>query len=395
MKKSLSALIALGLIVPSMVLAQEITKDQDGIAMMLGNDMYAAGNAVNISRNIEGDVNIAGNTLNITGIIGGDVHAAGSQVLISGNVEDDMRVFGNNIVISGNVGGDVIAFGNTITIAQGATISGNLLAGGANVNVDGNVNGDVRVSGETVSVSSEIGGSLYIDGQKATVESSVVGDAHIASNSLSLNDPTRIQGDLRYWNEKGSMNTAGKVMGSSTFDPSLRPMHDESKADKAGALAAIIAAVSIVSLLYAALTITVFMLVTRTFFIESAKRLNAQPGMSLLIGLGYFFLMPFAIILLMLTVIGIPLGLAALAFYILSIIFAKVIAAIILARLTEIRMRRKWHWAAVFGLSLLYYIILKLIMIIPFVGWAICFFVVVATFGSFEFTKFDRYKKVM
>lgn len=394
MKRIAPALLTLSIALGApLALAQEFSESGNSVVMRLGNDVYTAGEALDITENVDGDVNAAGNAVNITAGIGGDVQAAAGNVNISGDVADDVRVAAGTVNISGGVAGDVIVFGGTVTVARGATVSGNLLVFGGTALVEGTVRGNVKIDADQATVAGPVGGDLNVNAQRLTLGSAVTGNAHLVADSITLAQAARIGGDLRYWNEEGQVNATGKVAGAATFDPSL----GENRMDKEeyeGAFAGIIAAVSVFTLLYAALTIALFMLATRTFFLDSAKRLQKAPGWSLLIGLVYFVAMPGAILLLAITLIGLPVALAALAIYLMSVFFAKIIASIVLARWTELYFRKKWHPVAVYFAALGFYVALKLLSLVPVLGWAICFLIVVTAYGAFAAVKYERVQKI-
>lgn len=362
--------------------------------MRLGNDLYTAGDVLDSTQNLNGDLNAAGNAINVTGNVGGDVQAAGSSVNISGSVADDVRVAAGNVLLNGNVRGDVIVFAGNVTIARGATVSGNVLVMGGTLLMEGAVRGNLFVRADQVTIAGAVGSDLDVRAERLTLGSEVAGNAVMVADSITLAQAARVGGDVRYWNEEGQLNATGKVGGAVTFDPDLGRgrMTDDNVPEHA--LAGIIGAVTIYSLLYAALTIGLFMLATKTFFTESAKRLRAAPGWSLFVGLLYFVAMPGVIVLLGITLIGLPVALAALMFYVMSIVFAKVLASIVLARWTELYFKKKWHPAAVYALALGFYVALKLLSIVPFIGWVLCFVVIVTTYGAFASVKFERFRKI-
>lgn len=394
MKRIAPVLLALTLLsaIP-LALAQETVSDDRSAEMRLGNDLYTAGDGIDIMENIDGDVNAAGNSINITGNVGADVQAAGSNVHISGNVGDDVRVAAGNVIVSGNVAGDIIAFGGSVTISRGATVSGNVLVAGGTFLMEGTVSGNVRANTDEATIAGPVGGDLNVNARHMTLGSAVTGNAELTADSITLAQDALIGGDLRYWNEAGQINTTGKVAGAATFDAALGEgrMHDE--ADK-GALGVILSAISVYMVLYAALTIGLFMLATRTFFTESAKRLRKAPGWSLLMGLLYFIVTPAVIVLLAVTLIGLPVAIALLLFYLMSIFFAKILASIVLARWAEMSLKKKWHPAAVYFAALGFYIVLSLLTLIPFIGWVLVFLAIVTAYGAFATVKYERFQKI-
>lgn len=394
MKRLTAPMLALIIFfVASPALAQEITEKDSSVEMSLGNDLYTAGEVLNITQPLEGDLNAAGDTINISGDVGSDIQAAGSSINITGNIGDDVRIAAGDVLITGDVEGDILVLAGKVTIARSSTISGNLLMAGGTALIEGAINGNAHIRADQVTVTGNVNGDLNIDAEEITIGSLVAGNAVLAAESITLAQAARIEGDLRYWNEDKNLNAIGKVAGTATFDPALSEgrMTDD---DYEGIFAGVFGVMMIYSLLYAAFTIGLFMFATRTFFVESAKHMQKAPGWSMLIGLLYFIAMPGVILLLAITLIGLPIALAALAIYLMSIFFAKVLAAIVLARCTELYFKKKWHPVGVFFAALGFYVLLKLLSLIPILGWIIVFFVVVTAYGALATVKYERFQKI-
>lgn len=112
-------------------------------------DVYAAGQSVTISGDVTGDVIAAAQTITISGHVDGNVRLAGQQVTISGDVARSGTVFASNLVVdhNGTVQNDVVATANSISIA--GDIGRDLLVSVADLRIDGTVGGDVTYSSQT------------------------------------------------------------------------------------------------------------------------------------------------------------------------------------------------------------------------------------------------------
>lgn len=383
-------------LLPLSAVAQTIDKNDNGVRMTLGNDIYTAGDQLNLSDGSPGDIFAIGQNIRISGTVGADVHAAGNSITIDAPVADDIRAAGSDITINDEVRGDVMVAGSTIRISEDARISGNLLVAGETVIIDGTVRGNIRVSANSVIINASVGGDLFGDAQKMTINGSVGHDATISAKQLTFGQSMNVQGDVRYWNEQGQLETAGKVQGSAVFDPELAHEADEvAETPAAAVIAAVLAAITVYSLLSASLIIILLMLATRTMFVDSAKRLQKQPGKSILAGMLYFIATPGVILLTAITFIGLPVALALLAIYLITAFFANVISAMVLARWAEVRMKKKWHPVGVFFATLGMFVLLKLIGLVPFIGWIASFVIISAAYGALAMVKLEKYKRVM
>lgn len=94
-------------------------------------------------------------------------------------VDDDLLLTGKSAIIDGIVNGDVLAVGDTVTI--NGTINGNLLAFATHVELNGVVNGAVITAGNSVTVSGSVQRSLVAAGSRVALsETAKIGGSLIA-----------------------------------------------------------------------------------------------------------------------------------------------------------------------------------------------------------------------
>lgn len=393
------ALTVLLTLIPAAAMAQEFTQDDNSASMRLGNDLYAAGNILTIMESVEDDLFIAGNRIAIRSTIGGDVHAAGSTITIDGTVKDDLRVVGGDVTISGTIEGDVLMAGGTIYLEPTAVIKGNLLGGGGTIRVEGTVEGNVKISGGDIAYLGTTIGTLEMQGETVTMNGIVQGDAAVAGQTLSIDPATTIGSNLHYWSNAGAVAIKANVTGEIVLDEALK-MPERVRAQQSenkGIAAGILGAFSIIALLAAALSIGVFQFATKKFFIDSAQKLRTMPGMSLLFGLIFFVLTPIVILLLMITIIGFPIALAVGAAYFISVLFAQILAALVLARAAEqtwAKKKTKWHPTAIYFAALGIWMLFKILWFMPVLGWIIVVLTVTAAYGALLTIKWERFKQV-
>ena len=82
--------------------------------------------------------------------VSGGLVAAGANVEMRGTVEGGLKAFGANVAISGDVQGEVKAFGANVVLA--GRYQDKVMAGGSNVTLSGTFDGDVEVVGARVTV---------------------------------------------------------------------------------------------------------------------------------------------------------------------------------------------------------------------------------------------------
>lgn len=390
-------LAALGIVSLSLLTPASVAFAQDEApkiaTISVGNERYVAGESVTISQNIPGDLTVMGGRVSVNAIVSGSVQAVGGDVTFENLVRGNVRAAGGTVTIAKTINGNLVVAGGTVRIEPAAIIGGSVLVLGGDIIIDGTVNGKLTVKGGTVSMNGTVRGEADIRSESLAMEGRVMGNAIISTKNLTLGQTASFSKNLTYWTLTGEQNYASVVRGKATYDATLA--RKDVDTDSAPAvITSILAAVTIYSLLSAALVILVMMLLTKTFFRDSAKILHARPGMSFLTGLIYFIAAPLLAFILVVTLIGIPFGIAVIFGFVMSIIFAKALTAIIFARLLEIKFKKKWSDTGIFFLSLLLFVALKVLNIIPVIGWIVCMVAVFFAFGALIRAKYDRYLKV-
>lgn len=292
----------------------------------VNGDVIAAGTSIIINGPVAGDVIVAGATVRITGSVGGSVRAVGSLVEVSGAVEHNVWIAGDSVLISeeATVGWDVYAAGATADVRS--VVGGNVWLAGASVILDGTVGKDVKLM-------------VGNDGQAV------------------LNSNAKVSGNLDYSasiEDQLVLREGAEVLGETSM--SEVEMHAEFDFDEAfGAAAVFFKVITLFSLLVVGLIlVTLLPKLTVRIYDEMIKR----PWPSIGWGVVYIIITPIIAVLLMITVIGIPLGLILVPLYFIGIYIAKVSAgfAIGLLILNKIGKDGKYKgsliWPLVLGLAI-------------------------------------------
>jgi cytoskeletal protein CcmA (bactofilin family) len=363
-------------------------------SITISDDLYKAGNDVIVNAPVRGDGYMAGGTVHITKPVGKDLVVAGGTVVVETSVGDDVRIFGGDVQINGNVGGDVLVFGGTIRIAQNSSIGGDVYIMGEQVRIDGNVRGMARIEAKDVIIGGTLNGPAEIRAERTAINGNIMNQTKIASRTIGIGEKALFTGNLRYWREAGPMQLGKQSRGQAVYDMNLQSVAPTDDQDTKSMFAGLLAALSIYWLLATTVIIGVLLLITRTFFTDSAKKLIKTPGMSFLKGLAYFVATPIIVLLLLVTIIGIPLALIVAMHYVIALMLAKALTAIVWVRYIDLKYKYAWGPWAIFGLSIVAYLVLKLVSLIPFLGWIVCFVLVSMAFGSLLTAKWEKMKKV-
>jgi hypothetical protein len=273
----------------------------------VNGDFYVAGGNVTTAARIGGDLLVAGGNVLVNGPSAGDLLVVGGSVTILGDVADDARIAGGNITLSGRIGGDLVVGGGQVHVA--APVGGDILAGTGVLRIEAPVTGDVTVGGGEVFINAPVGGNVRFAGE-----------------TLVLGAAATIAGNLSYTSPKEAQLAEGAVVRGETEFEQARDVRGI--AEK-GLLAFItLAAVGkFVSILASALIIGLTFSKYSVTLVESAA---ARPFFELGRGFVTLIMLPVFSVVLILTVIGIPLGLLGLAAFVAAVIFASITAPIIL-----------------------------------------------------------------
>jgi hypothetical protein len=351
-------------------------------------DVYIAGGEITINAPIHGDLVIMGGTITINDTISNDILLIGGKVIFNGFVGDDIRCAGGNIRISKNVIGDVIVTSGEVIIDNGASI-GSLMASSGNVTIDGNVNGQLKGFFGILSINGIINNDVECKGRKINLNGVINGKSIIVAREINLASTAIINNDIRYWHKKGTINFQRNIkLGKATFDPSLSTATEEWY---------FLGAASFIGLLaYLGMAFTIILLIQYLFsstLKETADTVFNKTLSSLGIGFLYFIITPIIILITFFTIIGIPVGIFISIFYVIIILLATTISSIVASNWFNNRFNKQWKFGHLYFTAFGIFIILKLIALMPIVGWLVTMLCVCISVGAIIITIYNQQKQ--
>ena len=394
-----------------------VAEDDVTLSTVTQDDIYAAGETIRLTERVEGDAMLAGGQVRFATTIRDDLFIAGGEVEIDGTIDDDVRAAGGTIVMSATVADDVFLFGGEVHLREGTVINGDLHIFASEIKIDANVvlNGSVLLQAQSVDFNGNAYGPVSIDAHKvqymafteAPVEISakelalsatINGNVQITSKQVSVAEGTTISGNVTYWNISGeSPFIENQVAGTVTYDEAMAQYMADKKDKhhkKHFGVAAMFFAVFSYTFLSAAFVILLALLFTKTYFVDAAKILQKEPGVSLWYGFLYVVATPFLCVLLLCTVIGIPLGLILGFVYASSFYFVKPLTSIVLAKVAQHYWKKKWKNVHIFFASLAVLLAWRLHVFIPILGTLASAIILLAGFGALAKTEWIKFKKV-
>jgi cytoskeletal protein CcmA (bactofilin family) len=262
--------------------------------------------------------------------------------------------------------------GGTVRIAPGARINGDASLAGGSLASEGAIDGDLMAFGERVFVNGPVGG-----------------DVELAGDSLRLGPNARIAGRVVYRSgedlvvEPGARASGG--VSKATNDRAWR------RAARGGAILGGIT-ISLGMVLLGA----VLVLGMPRFSREAAAAIRHKPWQSLGLGITMLVGVPVALVVLLVTIIGIPLAVLLAFAYGALLVLGYLVAAIfvgdfVLERIDAGRLDSVW-WRVLF--MLLAIVAIALLRLVPVLGdlaWCLLF---LAGVGAFTLRAWQGFRNV-
>ena len=263
--------------------------------------------------------------------------------------------------------------------------------GGGQTSVTGaGVGGDVLWAGGMLRVDAPVGGSMQLAGGEVVINSRVRGNVEFKGQKLTLGKDAIIDGNLTYSAQKEATVEAGAVVrGQTTFEPLKAP-----RAPISGK--GIIAFLSLV-FLGKFLALLVFALALGLFFNRYSAVLvgNAvtQPWLEAGRGLIVLIVLPVVSVMLLVTLIGVPLGLLGLLAFASLLLIASPLAAIIVGSVVHKWMFKPAEYQVAWQTILLGVAAYTLLGFVPVLGGIAKFVLVLLAIGSMMKIKWDMAKE--
>ena len=377
MKKIVSLIIAFGLTIQAFSFRLEYGNNVV-ITRPVYEDLYISAGSVTINAPVFGDLICTGGTVNINDSVSDDIIVAGGTVTFNGYVGDDIRCAGGRLYVQKNIGGDLVIAGGQVTVNRDVVIGGGLLAGGGEITFNGTVNKSVKAGFGSLVFNGRAEKDIDIKGGNLRMNGTVMGPAIIAANKITIGNDASFNNNVRYWNDKGSADFRQSIKnGKAIYDPSLKI--ETGRWYYLGGL-------SVLGLLWyigmALLMIAIIQYLFNAILQKAGDTVFNKTLRSSGFGLLFFIAVPIAAVVAFITVIGLPVGLLLLFNYIILLLLATVITSLVAAHGINNRFHYNWgYWKLVFA-ALGIFIVLKLISLIPFLGWFVVLIAIFMAFGA-------------
>ncbi len=374
-------IIMAGILTKKTSAAQFDVKENGVLNKPVYDDFYLVGGDVTIDAPIHGDLIMAGGDVRLKDTVYGDLMITGGVIEIEGPVMEDIRAVGGDISLSGKVGSDMTIIGGTVAIRKGVVIQNDLTVSGGDLTLGGKVKGMVRSYAGKTEFLGTVLDTFLVKGGKIIINGLVKGPSIITAGELELGNNAEFQEDIYYWTKGEKIDfSAYQKNGTAQFKADLAFQESDFEWAYLGMGITLFWFFYILSM---GLILILIIWLFNSYFEKTATTIRDQFGKSLGYGVLYLIGVPVLVIVLMVTLIGLPLGFFIGTLYGFSIMLANAFLAVTISNLLDKVYGLQWGMGLQFLVALLALVILKLIGWIPFVGWLIIFLAMCLFFGGF------------
>lgn len=344
----LTLALTLGLMLATPATAAEIVTPDKLNSFPSGtgqSDVYTGGDNVTVDHPVAGDLTIFGGSVLVNSAVEQSLFVAGGTVTVRSGIGRHARIAGGTVTITGHIQGDLLVAGGTVTLAKDAVVDGDLLAAGGTIVIDGVVKGQVRVGSA----------ELTIKGQTGNVSAWV--------NKLTITATAKVTGDVSYHAPETASIATDSVTGKVDFQKVNQKMPTPLRG-----FASVFNLLGLLGLMILAwLTIRLFPRSTASVVRFSQKKVWLSLGL----GLATVIIIPMVIFVLMISIVGWPIGLAILLLWLLALLVGSIKGRIIFGSwLIRLLTKSDTHFLD-YQTVLVGVLGLAIIGLIPVVGWLI------------------------
>ena len=319
--------------------------------------LLASGNIVRVEGVVNGDVLAFGGTVEIRGTVKGDLVSFAKRIVVSGTVEGNIYNCSNSLDLDGQLGHNLYGLMQSLRVSDTGRVGEGIVVGGGDISLEGEVTRSVTVYAGTADVSGSIGRELTM-----------------AGDNLTVTNTARIGGNLsaRVRHVKNVHIADGATITGS------REIHVRERENRfTHPIFYFFAAVW----LAAAMLVGWLILILFPGFFQSSAHAVGSGWRSFVLGIAVLAAVPLAIIVLAITLVGLPASIMLFMAYLTAIYLAKIWVGAFLGRMLLKPVgatRSDWMLGLLLGL-----LILTVVRYIPYVGGLVHFGVTCLGLGAF------------
>ena len=322
----------------------------------LNDDVFLAAGEATFDGTITKDLLLFSKRYVLSGNVLGNINSFSQHATLRGTVGNSVRIGAQTVYLDGQINGNLLAFASEVELSRSSIVNRDATIFGNEVSVMGNINGKLAATGHSIYLAGKVGGDVNLEGDKITIAAPAEIDGNLTyecPEEIKLDKEVIVKGKVEWKKVESVKEEKGKINWTLQF------------------------------ILFACALATGLILIA--VFNRSSKiateQLLRKPLISLGIGFIAFCITPVAILILALTLAGIPASIILLLVFAIGFYIAKIYVALAIGRagltLANKEKQPKQGWSLLLGL-----IVLSLLFVIPVVGWMIYFLVVFFGLGA-------------
>ena len=271
---------------------------------------------VSAEETIKGDIFLFGDRVKVDGTVEGDVFLFGHDAIVNGHVQGDVFGFAQTLQVDGKVDGNIRAFTNTLTIR--GTVAKNVLTFDERVNLEsaGKIGGSLTVFIDYLNLEGSLGRDLLVFGKHVTISGKVGRGIREKGSELTITASGEVGGPIHYEGDTpAEVSPSAKLASPVEFK---KLVHNREYRDAHYYVWRVIWTAAFVLF-----GMVLFLLAPRFAreTISAAELYGAPIGLGILV----FFGVPIAAVIACVTVVGMPLGIFTIGFWLLMLCCAELI----------------------------------------------------------------------
>lgn len=281
---------------------QGVQAVSDQVVPVVTGPLFVADDVVLVSEDVSGAVFAAGSSVTVSGNVTQDVVAAGGTIRITGQVDQDVYAAGGSVFIDGVVKGNVIVAGGEVHLGPQAQVDGAMISAGERLGFGGQIRGPLYAGGRTIQLNGEVGQDAKIGAEQLTL-----GPAAMVGGNLS--------GELVQWSGVETASIAG-----STNLHKVEPREQKKEMAWGGRVAK-----NFFRFAWRSFAIGFALFFVPQLLNEGVALFQKESTQVFLAGVVVVFGLPFGLVALTLTVVGVPLAFLAILAYLILLLLAWMI----------------------------------------------------------------------
>ncbi|MCD6407651.1 hypothetical protein J7L87_01195 [bacterium] len=294
-------------------------------------EVFTVGEKIEISGELQSEFIGIGKEIKAENIsVNGDFIGLGIFQSFKGNAENDIYLAGNSVFVEGKIGGSLTGIGKKITL------------------LNSSVNGNLRLCAEFLNIAGKVKGKTIIWGRDVILKG-VFNNVVIYGNEIKIKKGTVINGNLTYYSPEKILFSDVKIKGKIEWK---KPVSEKIKEKTPVSMRKIRGIYTFFSLLFPFL----FMLFLAPNLLSQTSEISGKNFFkSFITGLALLILTSLLIIVIFITIVGVPLGLIMTSLFISSIYISRVFPLIYVGRKILFKLEEKkltWFFSVLIGVFL-------------------------------------------